>query len=179
MDALAISELPTGTYGIDPIHSSIGFAVKYNDLSMFRSAFKAVEGQLQDGVLTGSVPVESIAIEMPRFREHVLSADFFDAESFPQMTFASSSVEVGSDGKELTVGGELLIRGVSHPVTATGSFATGEDPFGNDRIGLTLHATIDRRAFGLTWQNPLPAGGDAVGWHVAIDVELQLVKPPE
>ena len=71
MDTLTVSELHTGTYQIDPLHSSIAFAVRYNGLSMFRSTFQKVEGQLQDGVLTGSVPVDSIAVDMPRFRDHL------------------------------------------------------------------------------------------------------------
>ena len=135
MDTLTVSELHTGTYQIDPLHSSIAFAVRYNGLSMFRSTFQKVEGQLQDGVLTGSVPVDSIAVEMPRFRDHLLSPDFFDGERFPQLTFTSTTIEPSDGEKAVTVSGELSIRGVSHPVSARGSYAAGEDPFGNDRVG--------------------------------------------
>ena len=106
-----------------------------------------------------------------------MSPDFFDAERFPQLTFTSTTIEPSDGEQAVTVSGELSIRGVSHPVSARGSYATGEDPFGNDRVGLTLAADIDRREFGLTWQNPLPSGGDAVAWDVTVNVELQMVKP--
>ncbi len=177
METQTVSVLHAGTYGIDPVHSSLGFAVKFNGLSMFRSSFNAVEGALNDGVLAGAVPVESLGIQMPRFREHLLTADFFDAEHFPQMTFTSTSIDVSPDSDDVTVSGDLSIRGISRPVSASGTYGAAEDPFGNDRIGMSLTATIDRREFGLTWQNPLPGGGDALGWHVVIEVELQLVKP--
>jgi polyisoprenoid-binding protein YceI len=176
MNTTSTVQVPTETYSIDPLHTHIGFAVKYNGLSMFRSNFGAIEGGLEGGVLRGAVEVTSIGVGMDRFRGHLLSPDFFDAERYPKITFESREISLGEDG-QATVSGELTLRGVSREVSAQGTYALGEDPMGNDRFGLSLQTTLDRREFGLTWQNPLPSGGDAVSWEVELTVEVQLVKP--
>jgi polyisoprenoid-binding protein YceI len=169
------TQLPTGTYGLDPIHSSIGFAVKYNGIASFRSSFDKYDAQLADGVLTGSADVTSITIDEPNFKGHLMSEEFFNAESTPTVTFKSSDVRVAEDGTA-EVAGDLTIRGVTKPVVAKGSFNAGPDAFGNDRANFELSAKIDRREFGLNWQNALPTGGDALAWDVTLTVDLQFVK---
>src|SRR3954471_21976441 len=121
--------IPAGTYGLDPIHSSIGFGVKYNGLTNFRSTFESVSAQLSDGVLTGSADVASIAIDEPNFKGHLLSEEFFNAEATPTVTFRSTDIKVAEDGTA-EVAGELTIRGVTKSVVAKGTAGAGADPFG-------------------------------------------------
>jgi polyisoprenoid-binding protein YceI len=93
------------------------------------------------------------------------------------ITFRSTEVELGGDVAEIA--GELTIRGTSRAVRARGTFTPPrEDPFGTTRLGLELTATIDRREFGLTWQMPLPGGGDALGWDVAVTAQLEFTRRP-
>ena len=170
-----IQQVPTGTYGLDPIHSSIGFGVKYNKLATFRSSFDKVDAQLADGVLTGSADASSIVIDEPNFKGHLMTADFFDVENAPTITFRSTEIRTAEDGS-VEVDGELTIRGVTKPVTATGTYAAGGDAFGNERVAFELQTTVDRRDFGLNWQNQLPDGSDALAYDVTITADLQLVK---
>ena len=170
-----LQQVPTGTYGIDPIHSTIGFGVRYNKLATFRSTFEKVDGQLADGVLTGSADASSIVIDEPNFKGHLMTADFFDVENTPTITFRSGEIRPADDGS-VEVDGDLTIRGVTKPVTATGTYAAGSDAFGNERVAFELETTVDRREFGLDWQNQLPDGSDALAWDVTISADLQLVK---
>jgi polyisoprenoid-binding protein YceI len=168
-------QIPTDTYTVDPVHSTIGFGVKYNGLATFRSTFEKFDAQLAGGVLTGSADVSSIAVDEPNFKGHLLTADFFDAEVTPTVTFRSTAIRADEDGT-VEVDGELTIKGVTKSVTATGSYAAGPDPYGNDRVAFGLTAKVDRREYGLNWQNQLPSGADAVAWDVTLVVDLQLVK---
>jgi polyisoprenoid-binding protein YceI len=175
-------QVPTGTYVVDPVHSSIGFAVVHNGVSTFRSGFAGYEVRLDGGEnpqLTGTVDVASIEIEEPNLKGHLLSPDFFDAERYPQLRFESSALEIGEDGAA-TIHGELEIRGEKHEVEASGRFARlGEDLAGNSRVGLSLEASVDRRSFGLDWQAELPSGGEVLDYEVGIAVELELVEEAE
>jgi polyisoprenoid-binding protein YceI len=166
-----------GTFNADPVHSSFGFAVKYQNVSMFRGTLGDVTATFADGKLEGSAKVESISIVTPeQFRAHVLSADFFDVENHPTVTFSSTDVTLNDDATA-TVNGDLTIRGVTQPVTATGTWqAPSADAFGNTRAHLQLDTTIDRTAFGLNWNMPLPAGGNALANEVTLTVDIALVQ---
>jgi polyisoprenoid-binding protein YceI len=171
-----------GTYELDRAHSTVQFAVKHVGVSTFRASFADVDARLtveDDAIaLEGRVGVESVSIVEPaEFREHVVhGADFFDADTFPEITFRSTSVELG-DGGAATVAGRLTIRGASQSVTAHGTYEPPrEDPFGNVRAGLDLRVTIDRRGWQMDWQTPLPDGSDAVGWEVEITAQLELIR---
>ena len=170
-----IQQVPTDTYGLDPVHSTIGFGVKYNKLATFRSTFEKVDAQLVDGALTGSADASSVVIDEPNFKGHLLTGDFFDVENTPTITFRSTDIRPVEDGS-VEVDGELTIRGITKPVTATGTYAAGSDAFGNDRVAFELEATVDRREYGIVWQNQLPDGSDALAYDVTISVDLQLVK---
>ena len=124
-----LQQVPTDTYGVDPVHSSFGFGVRYNGVATFRSSFDKVDAQLADGVLTGSADVRSIVIDEPRFKDHLLADDFFDVENTPTITFRSTDIRLAEDGTA-ELDGDLTIRGVTKPVTAKGTFATGGDAFG-------------------------------------------------
>ena len=165
-----------GTYSADPVHSSFGFAVRYQGVSVFRGTMNDVTARLADGALEGSAKVESISITTPeQFRAHVLSPEFFDAANHPEVTFRSSDVELNEDGTA-TVNGDLTIKGITKPVTATGHWtAPAEDAFGNTRGHLALTATIDRTAYDINWNAPLPNGGNALANEVELDVQIALV----
>jgi polyisoprenoid-binding protein YceI len=167
-------------YDLDRTHSTVQFAVRHVGVSTFRGSFDDVDAQLtragDEIELRAQAVVESISITEPDFRAHVVDGDdFFAAGQSPVMTFRST--EVVLDDEHAVVTGELTIRGVSQAVQAQGRFtAPSEDPFGNTRLGLELGATIDRREFGLTWQMPLPNGGDALGWEVAVTAQLEFIR---
>lgn len=169
-----LQQVPTGTYALDTVHSSIGFGVKYN-IGTFRTSFDEVEAQLADGILTGTAKAASIKIDQPQFKQHLLGEEFFNIEVTPNVTFRSIEIRPAADGR-VEVDGELTIRDVTKPVVATGTYSAGPDAFGNDRVGFELETTIDRREFGLNWQNPLPNGSDSLAWQVVISVDLQLVE---
>lgn len=166
----------TGTYTVDPVHSSFGFAVRYQGVSVFKGTLAEVDAKLVDGKLEGAAQVESISIKTPaQFRAHVLSAEFFDAENHPRVTFVSDAIELGEDGTA-KVAGELTIKGITQPVTATGTWAApAADAFGNTRGHLNLEAQIDRTQYEMNWNAPLPSGGKALANEVTLIVELSLV----
>jgi len=175
-------QMADGTYELDKPHTTVQFSVRHVGVSTFRASFANIDGRLvvENGSaeLSASAAVESVSIvDPPEFREHVVRGDdFFAADSHPQLTFRSTSVEFDEDGKA-TVSGELAVRGVSGPVDATGTFSPPtEDAFGGTRVGLELAATIDRRAWGMDWQAPLPNGDDALGWEVEISAHLELTR---
>jgi polyisoprenoid-binding protein YceI len=174
--------IPTGTYAVDPVHSSITFAIAHNGVATFRSGFDSYEARLSGGEapqLEGSVDVGSIKIDEEQLKGHLLSPDFFDAGRHPQLRFESDELEIEDDGSA-KLRGELEIRGERREVEASGKFGRlGEDLGGNARVGLSLAATVDRRSFGLDWNAELPSGGEVLDYEVAIAVELELVEEAE
>ena len=165
-----------GTFNADPIHSSFGFAVKHMGVQTFRGTFSDVDATLADGVLTGAAKVESISIRQPEdFRAHVLSDEFFAAETHPEVTFRSTSIDLADDGTA-TVKGELTIKGIANEVVATGTWTPPtQAPWGETQIaGLELSAEIDRTQFGMTWNAPLPKGGNILGEKVTLTIHLEL-----
>jgi polyisoprenoid-binding protein YceI len=171
--------VPAGTWTVDPVHSQVGFAVDYL-IGTFRGSFSPVEGALTaaaDGSveLTGSARVEDVKVQDEALTSHLLSPEFFDAARTPTIAFAGSSLN--RSGDEVTVTGELTIKGITRPVTLSGTISDPiEDAYGRDRIGLTLSTTIDRTAFGLNWNVPLPTGKPALANDVTLTAELFLVK---
>jgi len=167
----------SGTYTADPVHSSFGFAVRYQGVSLFKGTLSEVDAKLVDGRLDGAAKVESISIRTPeQFRAHVLSPEFFDAANHPTVDFRSNDVELGENGVA-KVEGELTIKGITRPITATGTWIAPEgDAFGNTRGHLNLEAVIDRTEFDMNWNAPLPSGGKALANDVTLTVELSLVE---
>jgi len=173
--------LPVGAWSVDPTHSQVGFAVDYM-VGTFRGTFSPVTATLdvsESGTeLKGSAPVDAIKVQDENLETHLKSPEFFDAERNPEITFVAS--ELKQDGEQLTVQGELTMRGVTKPITATGTIAGPAQYFdGNDRIAIELETVVDRTEFGINWNAPIPSGGNALANDVTITVELQLVKPSE
>jgi len=169
------------TFTGDRDHSSFGFAVRHMTVSMFRGTFGDVDARVvlhDDGSLelTGTAQVESISVRTPAdLRAHLLSDEFFDAARHPRVTFRSAPARPAADGS-IEVHGDLTMAGVTRPVVARGTLAGPvDDPYGGTRAALELRATIDRRDYGMTWNMPLPKGGDALGTQVELLVHLELV----
>jgi polyisoprenoid-binding protein YceI len=171
--------LPVGTWQIDPVHSQLTFAVEYM-VGTFRGSFSPVEASLAvdeagEAVLSGRANVADIKLQDENLVAHLLTPDFFDAERTPAIAFTST--EISRSGEEVVIDGDLEIKGVSRPVELTGTISDPiEDAYGRERIGLKLQTTIDRTAFGLNWNLPLPNGKPALANDVELGAELYLVK---
>jgi polyisoprenoid-binding protein YceI len=171
--------LPTGTWQVDPVHSRVGFAVEYNG-GTFRGTFSPFEATLavdEDGgaSLVGSAPVAGVHVQDENLSAHLQSPDFFDSERAPELRFASTSI--GRSGDDVTVAGELTIRGLTQPVELHGTI--GEplvDAYGRERVAVELSGSIDRTQFGIDWNLPLPDGRPALANDVELTAELFLVK---
>ncbi len=172
----------TGTFVADPAHSSFQFAIKHMKVTTFRATFEDVHARLvvdaQGARLDGTARAESVSIKTPpELREHVVNGEeFFDGRNHPEITFTSGDVRLGDDGT-ITVNGELTIKGITKPFTATGSYHPFvEDPYGSLRTSVELTATVDRRDWDMNWQMPLPKGGDVLGYDVQLSAHVELIK---
>jgi polyisoprenoid-binding protein YceI len=179
MASLAVQPF-SGTYDVLPVPSSFSFAVRHSGVFWYRGSLSDVAGRLSgDGerlALEGSARVESISVTEPAaMREHVLGPEFFDPEHHPEIAFRSSAIRLADDGRA-EVDGELAIRGITRPVTATGHFAPPRPSSFGEIAGLDLHTSFDRREFGFDWQAELPGGGEAVSWDVKLDIDLLLKR---
>jgi polyisoprenoid-binding protein YceI len=170
------------TWAIDASHSSIEFAVRHLMISTVKGRFTDVSGSVAgdpaapaQGQVDITIGVASIDTREAQRDAHLRSADFFDVESFPAMTFRSTRVEGQSDKFKLA--GELTIRGVSRPVVLdVTSEGVGKDPWGGERAGFSATTKIKRSDFGLTWNQLLETGGVAVSDEVKISIDIELVK---
>ena len=171
-------QIPAGTWTVDPVHSAVHFAITHNGIATFRSGFERYEVTLTGGEqprLEGSVDVESIEIDEPQLKGHLMSPDFFDAQKFPQVRFRSTELTVEDDGS-VRLAGDFELHGETRRVEATGKFGElGADLAGAERVGLSLATAVDRRDWGLDWNAELPKGGNVLEYEVAINVELELV----
>ncbi len=171
-------EIPTGTWSVDPVHSSASFEVEHNGFSLFRTNFRELDAKLtstDELKLEGAVPVESIDVTQPDFRAHLLSPEFFDSARHANIEFTSDDLTV-ADG-EVTLRGDLTIAGKSKPVEATGAFRGPlTDPMGGERVALSLKAQVNRHEYGIGWNMDLPNGKKVLGDDVTLLVELELVK---
>jgi polyisoprenoid-binding protein YceI len=176
--AQAESTIPAGTWQSDPVHSTVGFAVRHA-VGTFRGGFGRFEASLSDASgeprLSGRVPVESVEVKEENLETHLLSPEFFDKDQTPEITFESG--RVAADGDQLVVDGELTVKGITKPVTARGRL-TGPIPGadGKDRLGIELETTVDRHDYGLDWNMDMPDGSKILGDEVTLTVHLELIK---
>ncbi len=174
MSTTETQALPVGTWSVDHVQSDVGFAVEYM-AGTFTGTFSDFDVSVTDGVLQGSAKVSSVQVKDPNLEGHLQSPDFFDAERHPELTFRSNSIE--RDGDQLTIDGEITIKGNTEPVLITGVISEPiVDPYGGTRYGLKLETTIDRDKFGVSWNNPLPNGEPALANEVVLTAELQLAR---
>jgi polyisoprenoid-binding protein YceI len=169
------SAIPTGTWSLDTVHSSIGFAVQYAGVGTFRGTFDEFDATLVDGRLEGLAKVATVRVDDPNLAGHLQSPDFFDAEQYPELRFVSTSID--RDGDRVSIPGDLTLRGITHPVEITGT-VTGplENAYGQQRIGFDLETTVNRHDYGIAWNMELPGGGQALGDDVVITANLALVQ---
>lgn len=174
-----LTEATVGTWALDPVHSNVGFEVKYL-VGTFRGQFRDIDGQLvvnADGraMLEGSARVASVDVKDEQLAGHLQSPDFFDAERFPEITFRADGIDVPSGG--IHAQGEITIKGVTKPDEITGTITLpSPDLYGKQRIGAVLSATVDRTEFGVSWNAPLPGGDQALADEVTINAELFFTK---
>lgn len=175
--------MSTSTWKIDPTHSVAEFKVKHMMISNVKGQFTGVSGTLtlDEADVTksqaeGTIDAASINTREPQRDAHLKSADFFDVEKFPTLSFKTTKV-TGS-GEEKNVEGELTIHGVTHKVKfeVEGPTPPAKDPWGNTRIGLSATTKINRKDYGLTWNSALETGGILVGEDVTITLDLQFIK---
>ena len=177
----ATTPIPAGsTWTADPVHSTVGFAVKHMVVSTFRGRFEDYAATLtanEDGSLRleGRVSADSIAVKDENLAAHLKAPDFFDTERHPYVTFSSTLIR--AENNALIVDGELTIKGHTRPIEARGTISGPAVTFGDvEKIGIELEAIVDRTNYGLDWNAPLPKGGFALANEVKLVVELELAK---
>jgi polyisoprenoid-binding protein YceI len=180
MSAATLTIAPAGTWSLDPVHSRVDFEVSYL-AGTFKGEFHEIGAELtvdaDRASLAGTAEVASVDVKDENLSAHLQAPDFFDAEQYPELRFTADDIRLDGDGK-VSVAGELTIKGVTQPVTVTGTAtAPIADPYGTERIGLSLTTKIDRTDFGVSWNNPLPNGDPSLANDVTILAELQFVKP--
>jgi polyisoprenoid-binding protein YceI len=180
------SLIPPGTWNVDPSHSSVQFAVKHMGIATVRGKFTKFEGTLEIGAdlassrARGSVDVASIDTDEADRDAHLRSADFFDADQFPQITFESTRVEP-IDEESSTVYGNLTMHGVTKEVKLEIVVeGTDTDPWGNERVGLTGVGVLKRSDFDMKFNQALGSGNMLVGdkVNVSLDVSAVRASPP-
>ncbi|MGE5326741.1 MAG: YceI family protein [Deltaproteobacteria bacterium] len=184
---LAKVENPVATiWEIDPAHSSAQFSVRHMMIANVKGEFSKVTGRVEfDGenieraFVDAIVDVNSISTRESARDAHLKSADFFDAEKFPAMTFKSKRIGKSTNGN-LKLVGELTIRGTTREVTLAleGPTPPMKDPWGNVRRGASASGKINRKDFGLTWNAALETGGVLVGDEVSITLDVELIQKP-
>jgi polyisoprenoid-binding protein YceI len=174
--------VPTGTWTVDPSHSSVEFSVKHMGIATVRGKFREFEGtvvigeDLASSKATGSVKVASIDTGEADRDTHLRSADFFDANNYPEITFESTRVEP-IDDESSRVFGNLTMHGVTHEVKLEVVFQGADtDPWGNERVGLEAVGVIKRSDFDMKFNQALGSGNMLVGDKVTMSMDISAVK---
>ncbi|MBC7402416.1 MAG: YceI family protein [Microbacteriaceae bacterium] len=167
-----------GTWVLDPTHSEVTFSVKHLAISKVRGSFERFTATIvtdEDptrSTVEASIEVASVNTNQKDRDNHLRTNDFFKADEFPNITFVSTSVE--RDGDDITIVGELTLRGVSKSVTLAGEFGgIVVDGYGQSKAGFSASTKINRHDFGVSWNAALEAGGFTLGDDVTINFELQ------
>jgi polyisoprenoid-binding protein YceI len=181
MSATEIATVPTGTWSVDPIHSSVGFEVKLLGVSSYRASFGDVAGRVvfDAGVvkaIDGSVRVQSLRTDSPELSRQLFGEEFFDAVVHPEIRFIATGIE--RDGPErLRVAGDLTMRGITNPLTLDALVdAVRIDPIGTERVGVRATGTVDRAAYGMTWNVPVVDGALALAEQVKINLHVEAIR---
>lgn len=174
------------TFSIDPAHSRLGFTVRHMGFSKVRGSFEQFEGvvRMAPGDLstletTATIQAQSITTNVEDRDSHLRSADFFEVETYPTITFKSTEIRnVSSDS--FTLVGELTMHGVTKTIELEGEYlGEGTDPWGGTRVAFEAGTKINRKDYGLNWNTVLEAGGVLVSEDVQITLEVQAVQQQE
>ena len=178
----ATTLIPAGTWNVDPAHSTVGFAVKHLGIATVRGRFEKFEGSLEIGDdlaqarAYGTAQVDSINTDEPARDEHLRSADFFGAESNPELRFESTEIRP-LDEETFDIEGDLTLNGVTNRVTLKGEFQGAEtDPWGNERVGIEVIGQIKRGDWNMTFNQALGSGNLLVGEKVTLTLDISAVK---
>jgi polyisoprenoid-binding protein YceI len=167
---------------LDPSHSEIGFAVKHLMISTVKGRFESFDAQIEldetdptDGEIRVSIDADSINTRFKQRDDHLRSADFFDAATHPKIEFVSRSIERVSDD-HFRVVGDLTIRGVTREVELDAEVAGRSREWGKEIMGVSLTGSVDRRDYGLLWNQAVETGGIAVGNEVSLNIQVELQR---
>jgi polyisoprenoid-binding protein YceI len=173
----------TGTYTIDPAHSRFGFVARHAMVTKVRGAFNDFEGSATiDGEnptnssVNVTLQVASVDTRNAQRDEHLRTNDFLDAQTYPTITFTSTSIS-HEGGNDFVVTGDLTIKDVTRPISLPLEFqGAAKDPFGNDRIGFEGSVAVNRKDWGVTWNAALETGGVLVGEKVTLEFEISAIR---
>lgn len=175
--------MATTKWAIDPTHSEIGFKVKHmmftnvsGNFGTYEATISTEEDDFTKSSIEFSANIDSINTKNSDRDNHLKSADFFDAENHPKLTFVSSSfTKIDKENYELV--GELSLHGITKSVKLATEFSgLMKDPWGNTKVGLNIEGKINRKDWGLNWNSALETGGVLVSEEVKLNIELQLLK---
>ena len=179
--ATAITPL-TGTWAVDPTHSSVEFSVKHLGIATVKGVFREFAGTLEIGEdlaasrASGTVQVASVDTNEAQRDEHLRSPDFFDVATYPELTFASTAIRP-VDEDVFEIDGELTLHGVTKPMTLTAEVQGFEqDPWGNQRVGLEVTGQLERSDYGMTFNQALGSGNVLVSDKVKLSLDISAVK---
>lgn len=183
MSLSAQAQLDSGKYQIDPMHSKVGFEIPHLVISTVEGKFKTFSGEIliapdfKKSKVTAKVEIASIDTAVEKRDEHLRSADFFDANQYPQMIFQSEKITGNASQFKLT--GDLTIKGVTRKVTFEGQFlGSVKDGYGQNKIAFSAKTKINRKDFGLNWNSVVEAG-PVVGDTVTLDLKIQAAQVVE
>ena len=171
------------TWNVDPMHSSFNFNIKHLGISFVQGRFDKFEGKvvttaddLSNAKFDFTVNTASVNTGVEMRDNHLKSADFFDVDNFPKLSFVSTDVKKINEG-EYKISGDLTIKDVTKSIVLDVEYSgLMTDPWGNTKIGLSLNGKINRKEFGLTWNSTLEAGGVLVGEEIKLVSEIQFIK---
>lgn len=173
--------VPTGTWAVDPAHSRVEFRVKHLGIATVRGNFGEFEGALEfgedgSGRAYGTVAAASVDTNDSKRDAHLRSEDFFEVERYPAIAFVSTSIERTGEST-FAIAGELTLRGVTRELTLQGEITgTEQDPWGNERVGLEVGGEIDRRDYGITFNQALGSGNVLVSDRVTLHLDISAVR---
>ncbi|MDT5188944.1 MAG: hypothetical protein QOG79_4457 [Mycobacterium sp.] len=180
MTAAVATDLSTGTWAIDPVHSSIGFSVRHLVVSKIRGTFETFSGAIvvaEDGTpsVTAEIAVDSLHTGSEQRDGHVKSADFFDVEKYPTATFVSTGVR--ADGDTYVLDGDFTLKGITKPIQLTLEFNGVNPGMGHGAVaGFDASVVLNRKDFGIDIDMPLETGGAVVGDKVTITLAVEALK---
>ena len=176
-----VTSVPTGTWNVDPSHSVVQFSVKHMGIATVKGQFNAFEGSLtvgEDGTATaaGTVEVASVDTREAQRDEHLKSPDFFDAASHEQITFRSTAI-APLDEETFKITGDITIHGITKPITLEAVVeGTDTDPWGRERVGLTVTGQLNRSDFEMKFNQALGSGNVLVSDKVKLALDISAVK---
>jgi polyisoprenoid-binding protein YceI len=169
-----------GTWTIDPVHSEVGFSVRHMMVSKVRGRFATFSGKLVtgenplDSSVTAEIDLASIITGSEQRDQHIRSADFFEVETYPTMTYRSTGIR--QDGGDYVIDGELTLKGVTKSVPLTLELnGFGPDPFGGTRAGFTATGELSRSEFNVSFNAPMANGGAVVADKISLSLEIEAV----